>query len=71
MLHTPDCKCRSYVGLMKERVNGYIVESRYRSVCGVCPRAGSGCQKKTNQLDLWAEKREWIQNIVEDRRKIK
>ena len=46
----------------------YLVESRYRvSVCGVCPR--SGWQRKINQLDLWAQKRERIQNIVEVRRK--
>ena len=45
-----------------------IVESRYRSVCGVCPR-GLGAKEKTNQLDLWAQKRERIQNIVEVRRK--
>ena len=31
-----------------------IVESRYCSVCGVCPR--SGWQRKMNQLDLWAKK---------------
>ena len=45
-----------------------IVESRCRSVCGVCPR-GLGGREKTNQFDLWAQKRERIQNIVEVRRK--
>ena len=48
-----------------------IVESRYRIVvCVVCARAwGLGAKEKTNQLDLWAQKRERIQNIVEVRRK--
>ena len=27
-----------------------IVESRYRIVCGVCPRAGSGCQRKNKSV---------------------
>ena len=27
-----------------------IVKSRYRSVCGVCPRAGSGCQRKNESV---------------------
>ena len=39
-------------------------------VCVVCARArGLGAKEKTNQLDLWAQKRERIQNIVEVRRK--
>ena len=39
-------------------------------VCVVCARTrGLGAKEKTNQLDLWAQKRERIQNIVEDRRK--
>ena len=43
-----------------------MVERRYRGVCGVCPQ-GLGGKEKTNQLDLWAQKRERIQNIVEVR----
>ena len=27
-----------------------IVESRYRSVCGVCPCVGSGCQRKNESV---------------------
>jgi hypothetical protein len=51
------------------RLNGRIVESRYGTVvCVVCPR-GLGGEEKMNQLDLWAQKRERIQNIVEVRRK--
>ena len=45
-----------------------IVASRYRSVCGVCTR-GLGDKETTNQMNLWAQKRERIQNIVEVRRK--
>ena len=37
-------------------------------VCEVCA-CGLGGEEKMNQLDLWAQKRERIQNIVEVRRK--
>ena len=37
-------------------------------VCVVCAR-GLGGEEKMNRLDLWAQKREQIQNVVKVRRK--
>jgi len=51
------------------RLNGCIVWKVDIVVCVVCARGRSGWQRKMNQLDLWAQKRERIQNIVELRQK--
>ena len=37
-------------------LNGGIVASRYRCVCGICPSGLVG-KEKMNQLDLWAQKK--------------
>ena len=51
------------------RLNGCIAwKVNIVIVCVVCARSLGG-KEQMNQLDLWAQKREWIQNIVEVRRK--